>query len=110
MALLEVLPGLTVWDLIVTRDFDGRDINQIGRQPPLSPNKAATHFPRLREATGIGFDRMLFFDDCNWSNHCAAVATGCKEANGHGVVTVRTPLGLGEKEWRQGINAYIMRV
>ena len=38
LAMLEVLPGLTVWDLLM-RDWDGRDVNQIGRSPPLSPNK-----------------------------------------------------------------------
>ena len=58
LAKLEVLPGLTVWELLM-RDWNGRDVNQIGRSPPLSPNKAATHFPLLREATGIGFDKML---------------------------------------------------
>lgn len=65
LTMLEVLPGVTVWDLLM-RDWDGRDVNQIGRQPPLSSNKAETHFPRLREATGVPFDEMLFFDDCNW--------------------------------------------
>eukprot|EP00966_Prymnesium_polylepis_P018300 421643-Prymnesium_polylepis.2 len=40
LAMLEVLPGLTVWDLLM-RDWDGRDVNQIGRSPPLSPNKCA---------------------------------------------------------------------
>ena len=35
LKMLEVLPGLTVWDLVM-RDWDGVDINQIGRQPPLS--------------------------------------------------------------------------
>jgi len=105
LAMLEVLPGLTVWQLLMT-DWDGRDVNQIGRQPPLSPNKAATHFPRLREATGIRYDRMLFFDDCNWGNHCAAVAAGCKEDSGRGVVTVRTPVGLREREFREGLAAY----
>ena len=43
-----------------------RTVNQIGRQPPLSSNKAKSHFPRLKEATGVPFDQMLFFDDCNW--------------------------------------------
>ena len=43
LTMLEVYPGLTVWDLLM-RDWGGRDVNQIGRQPPLSPNKAATHF------------------------------------------------------------------
>lgn len=65
LTVLEVLPGLTVWQLLM-RDWKDADVNQIGRQPPLSANKAATHFPRLREATGVPFDRMLFFDDCNW--------------------------------------------
>ena len=105
LAMLEVLPGLTVWDLLM-RDWGGVDVNQIGRQPPLSPNKAETHFPRLREATGIGFDQMLFFDDCNWSDHCAMVANQCKEASGLGVVTLRTPRGLGVDEWRAGLEAW----
>lgn len=104
--LLEVLPGLTVWGLL-TRDWDGRDVNQIGRQPPLSANKAETHFPRLREATGVRFDRMLFFDDCLWGDHCGKVSAGCQEADtGKGVVAIRTPRGLGEAEWRQGLELY----
>ena len=69
-------------------------------------NKAATHFPRLKEATGIGFDKMLFFDDCNWGDHCGKVAAACKEPNGHGVVTVRTPRGLGVAEWQRGLEEY----
>jgi magnesium-dependent phosphatase 1 len=55
----EVIPGMTVWDLVCGRDWDGRDVNQIGRQPPLSSNKAATHFPLLKKATGIRYDRMV---------------------------------------------------
>lgn len=35
LKLLEVLPGMTVWDLVM-RDWDNQDVNQIGRQPPLS--------------------------------------------------------------------------
>jgi hypothetical protein len=35
LKLLEVLPGMSVWD-VVMRDWDGQDVNQIGRQPPLS--------------------------------------------------------------------------
>jgi hypothetical protein len=55
----EVLPGLTVWDLVCGRDWQGRDVNQIGRQPPLSSNKARSHFPFLKKATGIRYDRMV---------------------------------------------------
>ena len=63
LKLLEVVPGVTVWDICM-RDWDGEDVNQIGRQPPLSSNKSMTHFPFLRERTGIRYDKMLFFDDC----------------------------------------------
>mmetsp|Transcript_129598 Transcript_129598/g.415575 ORF Transcript_129598/g.415575 Transcript_129598/m.415575 type:complete len:304 (+) Transcript_129598:128-1039(+) len=105
LALLEVVPGLTVWDLLL-RDWDGADVNQIGRQPPLSSNKAQTHFPRLRQATGVRFDRMLFFDDCNWGDHIGMVSAGCKESNGRGVVGVRTPYGLRKGEWLQGLDLY----
>jgi hypothetical protein len=62
LKLLEVIPGVTVWDLVVNRDWDGVDVNQIGRRPPLSSNKSATHFPILRELTRVRYDRMLFFD------------------------------------------------
>ena len=107
LKLLEVVPGTTVWDLVVGRDWEGVDVNQIGRQPPLSSNKAQTHFPRLKEATGIRYDRMLFFDDCNWGDHCGMVAAGCRETDTRvGPVTVRTPYGLGVKEWEAGLAAY----
>eukprot|EP00308_Calcidiscus_leptoporus_P013231 CAMPEP_0119355448 /NCGR_PEP_ID=MMETSP1334-20130426/4282_1 /TAXON_ID=127549 /ORGANISM="Calcidiscus leptoporus, Strain RCC1130" /LENGTH=208 /DNA_ID=CAMNT_0007369279 /DNA_START=76 /DNA_END=702 /DNA_ORIENTATION=+ len=105
LTILEVLPGLTVWDLLM-RDWDGVDVNQIGRQPPLSSNKAKSHFPRIKEATGIRYDKMLFFDDCNWGDHCAMVGAGCKEEGGKGVVTVRTPRGLGEAEWKRGLEVF----
>ena len=106
LRLLEVVPGTTVWDLVAGRDWDGEDVNQIGRQPPLSANKAATHFPRLRELTGVRYDRMLFFDDCQWGDHCGQVARACTEETGRGVVTVRTPFGLGVKEWSKGLEMY----
>ena len=105
LKMLEVVPGTTVWDVLM-RDWDGRDVNQIGRQPPLSPNKSNTHFPRLREATGIAYSEMLFFDDCNWGDHCGQVAGRCKEEDGRGVVTLRTPHGLGVAEFRQGLEAF----
>jgi magnesium-dependent phosphatase 1 len=107
LKLLDVLPGLTVWDLVVGRDWNGVDVNQIGRQPPLSSNKARSHFPRLKEATGIRYDRMLFFDDCNWGDHCGMVAAACREPDtGMGPATMRTPYGLGEREWLLGLDAY----
>ena len=107
LKLLEVVPGMTVWDLVVGRDWDGVDVHQIGRQPPLSSNKARSHFPRLKEATGIRYDRMLFFDDCQWGDHCGMVAAACQEPDtGVGPATVRTPHGLGEREWKLGLETY----
>mmetsp|Transcript_7319 Transcript_7319/g.10368 ORF Transcript_7319/g.10368 Transcript_7319/m.10368 type:complete len:253 (+) Transcript_7319:176-934(+) len=107
LKLLEVVPGMTVWDLLM-RDWDNQDVNQIGRQPPLSSNKARSHFPRLREATMIRYDKMLFFDDCNWGDHCGMVAAQCKEPdNGIGPATVRTPSGLGNREWLKGLDVYM---
>ena len=106
LKMLEVFPGVTVWDVLM-RDWDGVDVNQIGRQPPLSSNKSQTHFPFLREKTGIRYDRMLFFDDCNWGDHCGMVEQNCREEDsGKGPATVRTPKGLGEKEWRLGLQVY----
>jgi len=107
LKLLEVVPGVTVWDLVVGRDWNGKDVNQIGRQPPLSSNKARSHFPFLKKATGIRYDRMLFFDDCNWGDHCGMVASGCREADsGMGPATVRTPAGLRVADWEKGLQIY----
>eukprot|EP00591_Stephanopyxis_turris_P009026 CAMPEP_0195530130 /NCGR_PEP_ID=MMETSP0794_2-20130614/32919_1 /TAXON_ID=515487 /ORGANISM="Stephanopyxis turris, Strain CCMP 815" /LENGTH=218 /DNA_ID=CAMNT_0040661565 /DNA_START=138 /DNA_END=794 /DNA_ORIENTATION=- len=106
LKMLEVLPGLSVWDLTM-RDWDNVDVNQIGRQPPLSSNKAKSHFPFLKEATKIRYDRMLFFDDCNWGDHCGMVSAACKEEDtGKGVVAVRTPRGLKEEEFNRGMLLY----
>jgi len=106
LKLLEVVPGMTIWDLLM-RDWNGVDVNQIGRQPPLSSNKAKSHFPALQKATNVRYDKMLFFDDCIWGDHCGMVAAACQESDTkRGVVTLRTPNGLGEKEWKQGMELY----
>jgi len=111
LAFLEVVPGVTVRDVLAVGWPEGFEGNlQIGRTAPLSSNKAATHFPILRRATGIPFDRMLFFDDCNWGDHCGAVAAGCQESDsGLGPVTVRTPRGLQPSDWDAGIDQYRIR-
>ena len=107
LALLEVIPGTSVWDLVVDGDWLGKDVNQIGRQPPLSSNKAETHFPLLKAATGIRYDEMLFFDDCNWGDHCGMVSAACREPDtNRGPVTVRTPRGLQVEDWLEGLRRY----
>lgn len=110
--LLEVVPGVSVRQVLAAGWSAGFDGNlQIGRQPPLSSNKAATHFPRLRGFTGVPYDRMLFFDDCNWGDHCGAVEARCvEESSGLGPVTVRTPRGLLPSDWEAGLAAYSKRL
>jgi magnesium-dependent phosphatase 1 len=110
--LLEVVPGVTVREVLAMGFPEGFEGNlQIGRTPPLSPNKAATHFPFLRNETHIPFDKMLFFDDCNWGDHCAAVGNGCREKKtGLGPVTVRTPRGLQIADWEEGMSEYRKRL
>mmetsp|Transcript_17089 Transcript_17089/g.19129 ORF Transcript_17089/g.19129 Transcript_17089/m.19129 type:complete len:129 (+) Transcript_17089:497-883(+) len=106
LQLLEVVPGVTIWKRIM-QEWNDVDVNQIGRQPPLSSNKAKTHFPRIREMTGIKYDKMLFFDDCNWGDHCGMVANACTESSTQkGVVCHRTPHGLQESDWRKGLELY----
>jgi magnesium-dependent phosphatase 1 len=109
---LEIFPGVTAREAFSIGWPAGFEGNlQIGRTPPLSSDKAATHFPILRRETGIAYDEMLFFDDCNWGDHCGAVARGCVEArSGEGPVVVRTPRGLGIDEWELGLERFRQRV
>ena len=106
MAILEVLPGVTLLEAFRTAGggfgfADGNDHNlQIGRTAPLSSNKAASHFPILRKATGVPYKEMLFFDDCNWTDHCVAVEREL------GVVSQRTPRGLTVDEWERGLLSF----
>jgi magnesium-dependent phosphatase 1 len=88
---IEVLPGLTLRQMI---HFD-----QIGRTGPLAPNKQ-THFRLLHQESKIAFEEMLFFDDCNWGDHCATVTRE------FGVVSYRTPRGLQYSEFQQALDKY----
>ena len=85
MKILEVLPGKTVYDVLIDGFEDGpwqepRERGpanlQIGRQTPLSSDKSRTHFPALQAAYGTPYDEMLFFDDSVWSD----VSEGCRRA------------------------------
>lgn len=102
---LEVLPGVSMREVFNRGwepGFEGH--LQIGRSPPLSSDKSRTHFPILKAETGTGYEGMLFFDDCNWGDHCQKVAKACP-----GVVCVRTPRGLQMQQWEQGLSEYTKR-
>jgi len=78
-------------------DMEGCNL-QIGRHFPLSPNKGTSHFPRLYEHTGIPYNKMIFFDDCNWEDNDEMVKLHCP-----GVTTQRTPHGLTIADWESGL-------
>ena len=103
MGILEVLPGVTLREVFAKGWPQGFGGNlQIGRTPPLSANKAETHFPILKKETNIDYDKMIFFDDCNWGDHCSKVSV-------LGVTTQRTPRGLQQREWLQCLTLYNQR-
>ena len=102
LRLLEVVPGTTVYEVVMSRwpaDMTGHI--QIGREGLLSANKAATHFPLIQKATQIPYSGMLFFDDCNWGDNCGEVERGCP-----GVVGYATPHGLRVEDWEAGLAKY----
>mmetsp|Transcript_7940 Transcript_7940/g.29704 ORF Transcript_7940/g.29704 Transcript_7940/m.29704 type:complete len:251 (-) Transcript_7940:48-800(-) len=102
MGLIEVVPGVTVREVFAMGWPEGFEGNmQIGRTPPLSSDKSKTHFPILKDQTGVAYDKMLFFDDSLWSDHCALVERRCK-----GVVTWATPNGLQISDWKAALNRY----
>jgi len=91
MEYLEILPGLTIKEMI--------SYDEVGRSGHLSPDKR-THFKHLHEESGVPYDEMLFFDDCNWGDHCAIVSKA------YGVVCQRTPMGLHYAEFLRGLEIY----
>jgi magnesium-dependent phosphatase 1 len=105
MSIIEIFPGVTMRDVFGKGwepSFEGN--LQIGRTAPLSADKARSHFPILRELTGIPYNEMVFFDDCLWGDHCRNVETLCE-----GVVTRRTPRGLQEDDWQIVLNDFRTR-
>jgi len=88
---IEVLPGLTMRDMF--------KYDQIGRTGSLTSRKT-THFRALHEESGVSYNEMLFFDDCNWGDHCADVTSN------FGVISQRTPRGMQLSEFHAGLEKY----
>jgi magnesium-dependent phosphatase 1 len=88
---IEILPGLTLRNML---KFD-----QIGRSGRLNSDKI-THFRLLQDESNVAYKEMLFFDDCNWGDHCGRVNQA------FGIVSQRTPYGLTYKEFLQGLQSY----
>ena len=88
---IEVMPGLTLRDMF--------SYDQIGRTGKLTPRKTS-HFRELHKESGVPYEEMLFFDDCNWGDHCADVTRA------YGVVSQRTPSGMRLEEFHRGLDKY----
>jgi magnesium-dependent phosphatase 1 len=88
---IEIVDGVTMKDLI--------SFSQIGREGQLTSRKTS-HFKLLHEQSGIPYDEMIFFDDCNWGDHVGDLQ------DAFGVVGVRTPNGLQLDEFHHGLKKY----
>eukprot|EP00555_Chaetoceros_dichaeta_P003766 CAMPEP_0198249564 /NCGR_PEP_ID=MMETSP1447-20131203/1059_1 /TAXON_ID=420782 /ORGANISM="Chaetoceros dichaeta, Strain CCMP1751" /LENGTH=195 /DNA_ID=CAMNT_0043934235 /DNA_START=216 /DNA_END=803 /DNA_ORIENTATION=+ len=88
---IEVLPGLFMRDMF--------QYDQIGRTGSLTSRKT-THFRALHKESSVPYNEMLFFDDCNWGDHCADVTAS------FGVISQRTPAGMQLSEFHSGIEKY----
>ena len=91
---IEIVDGVTMKDMI--------SYSQIGREGQLTSRKTS-HFKLIHEQSGIPYDEMLFFDDCNWGDHVGDLESA------FGVAGIRTPHGLQLDEFRRGLEKYKKR-
>lgn len=91
---IEILPGLTMDKMF--------KYNQIGRAGQLTSDKR-THFRLLHKESKVKYEEMLFFDDCNWGDHCSTVTRE------FGVVSMRTPRGMEYSEFLEALEKYRMQ-
>lgn len=89
--MLEILPGVPMREVF--------SFFAIGRRGELSSDKR-THFKKIQRESKVVFREMLFFDDCNWGDHVRKIEQA------HGVLGVRTPGGMQEEEWREGLRRF----
>ena len=88
---IEITPQVTLRQII--------SYDQIGRTGALSPDKR-THFRLLHQESQVPYEEMLFFDDCNWGDHCRTVSRE------FGVVSQRTPAGMQYSEFVEALDKY----
>ncbi|KAL3783881.1 hypothetical protein HJC23_007986 [Cyclotella cryptica] len=91
MAGIEIVEGVTMKDMI--------SYAQIGRNGKLSSSKTS-HFELIHQESGVSYEDILFFDDCNWDDH-----VGCLKRT-FGVVGMRTPNGLSLEEFHRGLQKF----
>lgn len=88
--------------LVVDADSGTTLGDVVGLYREIHPgSKGDLHIPSLSEQTSVPFSEMVFWDDCTYGDNCADVAGKCA-----GIVCVRTPRGLTEREFEQGLDAF----
>uniref|UniRef100_A0A7S1ZWP5 Uncharacterized protein n=1 Tax=Ditylum brightwellii TaxID=49249 RepID=A0A7S1ZWP5_9STRA len=93
---IEITKGVRLRDVIT--------YDQIGRSGPFLTSRKTTHFQLLHQESGVPYNEMLFFDDCNWGDHVSDVQ------NAFGVIGVATPHGLQYSEFEKGLEIYRLEV
>uniref|UniRef100_A0A0G4GFC1 CSD domain-containing protein n=1 Tax=Chromera velia CCMP2878 TaxID=1169474 RepID=A0A0G4GFC1_9ALVE len=79
-------------------------LDSLAVQKEIFPTNKVRHLQNLREATGIEFRDMLFFDDADGGKY-----GNCVPVSGLGVMSVYCPKGLTQREWRRGVKSFVER-
>lgn len=88
---IEITEGIYMKDII--------SYTQIGRSGKLTSRKTS-HFKLIHEESGVPYEDMLFYDDCNWGDHVGDLNSA------FGVIGIRTPNGLQLEEFREGLEKF----
>ena len=88
---IEITEGVYLKDIVTYA--------QIGRSGKLTSRKT-THFKLIHEESGVPYEDMLWFDDCNWGDHVGDLNRA------FGALGVRTPHGLQIKEFHDGLKMF----
>lgn len=83
--------------LFTIEDVDKRTLHDLGDYSEIFPGDKKRHFRNIATASGIPYERMLFFD--NERRNCTSVAT-------LGVVTFWCPDGLDARAWGMGLKKF----
>jgi magnesium-dependent phosphatase 1 len=89
-------------DKLVIDPDAGTTLGEIVQYREIFPgSKGSEHLPNLARKSGLPFSSIVFWDDCIYGDNCGDVARKCE-----GVVCVRTPNGMTENLFEQGLSAF----
>ncbi|KAG1681187.1 hypothetical protein FOA52_015630 [Chlamydomonas sp. UWO 241] len=88
------------WAIPCLKSFavaDGVTMFDVAEHKEIYPGSKRNHFRKIKDASGLEYDEMLFFDNERWN------ITDCSPL---GITCVCTPQGLTRKAWTEGLAAY----